>query len=111
MPAKTNAFAELFFLPQRGAVASEIRDPLDCEDPEQLRKYADQARSLALATVDPATVESLNADAQDLEDLARSLEEKSVENPQADVVTSDDVEVGSDVDTLQRPECNPGLVG
>lgn len=51
-------------------------DVLQNSDPEELRLAAERARKLALAAVDLATVDRLNEDAADFEDLADDIEGK-----------------------------------
>jgi hypothetical protein len=62
--------------PLETAVEPAPADPLQSNDPEELRSTAERARDLALAAIDPATVDQLNEDAADLEDLADDIERK-----------------------------------
>jgi hypothetical protein len=63
--------------PPETAVEPAPADPLQSNDPEELRLAAKRAKELALAAMDPATVDRLNEDATDLEDLADDIEDKT----------------------------------
>jgi hypothetical protein len=62
--------------PPEPAVEPPPADPLQSNDPEELRLAAKRARELALAAIDPVTVDRLNEDAADLDDLADDIESK-----------------------------------
>jgi hypothetical protein len=62
--------------PPETAVEPAPADPLQSNDPEELRLAAERARELSLAAIDPATVDRLNEDAADLDDLADDIESK-----------------------------------
>jgi hypothetical protein len=71
--------------PPETAVEPASADPLQSNDPDELRSTAERARELALAAIDPATVDQLNEDAADLDDLADDIEskEKAAETDEA----------------------------
>jgi hypothetical protein len=76
VPLNSIAALRIFITAPETVVEPAPVDVLQNADPEELRLAAERARTLALAAVDAATVDRLNEDAADFEDLADNIEGK-----------------------------------